>query len=545
MFRKNTKHSQTNIFGFTNIVSSQMAKELQESEEQKFYELIFCQIKEEEFSCLYSDIDSRPNVPVNCLVSAILLQHRYKLTHEKLFDSIKFNLLTKTALGLQTLDEVPFSEASYFNFQNKLSGYFIETGINLLERVFDHLTEKQLKELKIKTDIQRTDSFQAASNIRRYSRLQLLVEMLIRIYRVLSAEDQKQYEELFSAYVKKTSGQFIYRLETEDIPSELERIGKVYKEVNEKIKPNYEEVDIFKTFERVYLEHFIEVEEKIIIRTPEELTSSMIQSPDDIDATYRKKQGKEFYGQTINIVETCNPDNQINLITDISVHANNIDDSKELDKRVDIVKEKTPELNELHFDGAYSSKDNDVKFEEHSITPVQTAIRGRQPGGVEIKIDQVSKDNSPAVFDEPRQSRESEVFDYLVSCPNQSVEAEIGKKRFKAEFDLSICSTCCLASECQLKMKKKSRVYYFTEEEYLKRKRLESIKKIPKERRSLRTNVEATVSEFTRKMNNRKLKVRGLFKAEIFAYAVGIGVNFGRINRYLSSQISVPILKTT
>ncbi|MCF7859587.1 MAG: transposase [Candidatus Cloacimonetes bacterium] len=524
MFRKNTKHSQTNIFGFTNIVSSKMAKELQDSEEQKFYELIFCNIKEEDFACLYSETDSRPNVPVNCMVSALILQNRHRLTYEKLFDSIKFNLLTKIALGLQTLDEVPFSEASLFNFQNKLNSYFIETGINLLERAFDHLTEKQLKQLKIKTDIQRTDSFQAASNIRRYSRLQLLVEMLIRIYRVLSEKDQKQYEELFSPYVKKTSGQFIYRLDTEDIPSELQRVGKVYKEINDRLKPKNKEVDIFKTFERVYLEHFTEVEEKIIIKTPEELTSSCLQSPDDIDATYRKKNNKQFYGQTINITETCNPDNPIDLLTDISVHANNIDDSKDLNERIDSIKGKNPELNELHFDGAYGSEDNDLKFDEHKVTPVQTAIRGRKDNGVEITVTQINESVT---------GRE-----YLVSCPNQSVEAEVGKKRFKAEFDLNICSLCSFASECKLIKKKSAKVYYFTVEEYLKKKRLASIQKIPKDRRSLRTNVEATVSEFTRKMsagsfgNNRKLKVRGYFKATIFAFAVGISVNFGRIYRH-------------
>ena len=111
--------------------------------------------------------------------------------------NIKFNLLTKTALGLQTLDEVPFSEASLFNFENRLNTYFINNGINLLEKIFDQLTEQQLKELKIKTDIQRTDSFQAASNIRRYSRLQLLVEMLIRIYRVLSEEDKSNLKNSF------------------------------------------------------------------------------------------------------------------------------------------------------------------------------------------------------------------------------------------------------------------------------------------------------------------------------------------------------------
>lgn len=350
--------------------------------------------------------------------------------------------------------------------------------------------------------------------------------MLIRIYKVLREDDQKQYEEIFSPYVKKTSGQFIYRLDADDIPSELEKVGNVYKEIHDRLEPKYEDVEIFKTFERVYSEHFTEVEEKIIIKPSEELTSSMIQSPDDIDATYRKKNNKQFYGQAINITETCNPDNPINLVTNISVHANNIDDSKELHERIYILKEKTPELNELHFDGAYGSKDNDVKFEEHSITPIQTAIRGREPGGVEFTITQVNENQ------------------YLISCPNQNVESEFARKRFKAKFDVSICSSCSFATQCQLKRTKSANVYYFTKEEYLKKQRFENIQKIPKERRSLRTNVEATVCEFTRKMNNRKLKVRGSFKAKIFAFSVGISVNFGRIYRYLRSQMREPVFTT-
>lgn len=162
MFRQNIEHKQTNIFGFANFISSTMLKELRESEQMKFYKLIFCNIKEEDFAPLYSEVDSRPNAPINCLVSALLLQNKQKLSYERLFDIIKFNLLTKIVLGLGTLDEVPFSEAIIFNFQNRLSSHCIETGENLLEKAFDHLTIKQLKELKIKTDIQRTDSFQAA-----------------------------------------------------------------------------------------------------------------------------------------------------------------------------------------------------------------------------------------------------------------------------------------------------------------------------------------------------------------------------------------------
>ena len=96
-----------------------------------------------------------------------------KWSYEELFNQIEFNILTKLALGLDSIEYHPFSPATIFNFQNRLTAHFCKTGENLLENVFDKLTDKQLKALKIKTDIQRTDSFAASSNIRNYSRLQL------------------------------------------------------------------------------------------------------------------------------------------------------------------------------------------------------------------------------------------------------------------------------------------------------------------------------------------------------------------------------------
>jgi len=68
MFRKNTKHHQGEIFGFKNTLSTKIQKELYQSEEYKFYEIIFCNIKEEDFACLYSEKESRPNSPVNAIV---------------------------------------------------------------------------------------------------------------------------------------------------------------------------------------------------------------------------------------------------------------------------------------------------------------------------------------------------------------------------------------------------------------------------------------------------------------------------------------------
>lgn len=514
MFRENKKHLQQNLFEFRNDLPKKLQKKLDESKESKFYELIFCNIKEEDFECLYSETDSRPNSAVNALVSSLILIQKENFTYEELFENIHFNLLTKTALGLKKIDEVPFCPATIFNFQNRLAKHYSETGENLLEKEFDNLTAEQIKELKIKTNIQRTDLFFAASNIRNYSRLQLLVEMLIRLYRILDETDKEYFRDLLEPYVNNTSENYIYNIKASEIPHHIKKLGNIYYRLYEQIKAKYSENQIFKIFERIYKEHFKVKNKKITVKKPEELNSSSIQSPDDIEATYRNKNGKKSKGQSINIFETANPENQINLITDVSVQANNVNEDKILNNRIDKVKDKTPDLEELHFDAGYGSSENDKKLEESQITPVQTGIKG-PPAKVKIKIEK-HNDNH-----------------YRVSCPKQSVLSQTCRKREKAQYNLKICSTCPLSTGCPTVKAKNSRVYYFTRADYLQKKRLNSINKIPAERRKLRNNIEATTWEFIRKMPNKKLKVRGYFKTAIFAYTAAIAINFGRIFRYL------------
>jgi hypothetical protein len=197
MFKKNNKHTQTDLLGLFNSLPESMKKKIEKSEEYTFYKLIFSSIKEDIFAGLYSEIKSKPKAPINAMVSFLILMHRYKWSYEELFKNIEFNLITKVALGLDSIESMPFCPATLFNFQNRLSKYFSETGENFLEKVFGNLTKKQLETLKIKAHIQRTDSFAAASNIRNYTRLQLLVELLLRIWRVLSDEDKRRFKEQF------------------------------------------------------------------------------------------------------------------------------------------------------------------------------------------------------------------------------------------------------------------------------------------------------------------------------------------------------------
>lgn len=62
--------------------------------------------------------------------------------------------------------------------------------------------------------------------------------------------------------------------------------------------------------------------------------------------------------------------------------------------------EKTPDIEELNTDGVYGSEDNNKKFEELSITHIQTAVRGRK-NKVDLKIEETKEGK------------------YEVTCPRQ------------------------------------------------------------------------------------------------------------------------------
>ena len=109
--------------------------------------------------------------------------------------------------------------------------------------------------------------------------MQLLVELAIRIYRILSDKDKKRFLQHFEPYINKTSGQYIYPLQASDIPHEIEKIAKLYYWIDQNLRSSYAEFEIFKTFERVYSEQFDIVQEKVEIKPPEQIPSSFVQSP--------------------------------------------------------------------------------------------------------------------------------------------------------------------------------------------------------------------------------------------------------------------------
>jgi len=222
-----------------------------------------------------------------------------KWSHGQLENEIAFNIETKLALGLKDIESIPFSMRTIYNFMNRLSSYEARTGIDLIEQVFLKLTKKQLKALGIKTTIQRGDSVLLESGIRSYSRLALLVEVLRRLYGILDKTDQKKYNMLLQSY--QIGGEhFVYEVPSDEIEMEMKNLAVAYFMSYNGLKEKYKTHPVFQVFERVYEEHFkIEKQEnidRIVLRPKEELGSDTLQSPDDLEATFRSKRKEAHHG---------------------------------------------------------------------------------------------------------------------------------------------------------------------------------------------------------------------------------------------------------
>ncbi len=431
-----------------------------------------------------------------------------------MFQQIDFDLLTRAALGLHTLAVTPFVSSTLFDFQRRVFNYHITTGKNLFEQVFDSLTAEQLKSLGLKTSIQRTDSVLIASNIQDYSRLQLIIEVLLRLHRILSDEDKTIVQEMFAPYLKqKTASHYLYRLERDALPHELSTLGTIYHTLIGQFRPTYGDTEAFTIFERVYTEHFTVADGTVMVVPGCDLSGSILQSPDDPDATYRTKRGESSTGYALNAVETAHPDNPLNLVVDVSVDPNTTDDSVILNNRLDAMTTKTPDLDELHTDGAYGSEANDKALEDAGISHVQTAVKGRK-AAIEITITATGEQQ------------------WEVACPNQCADSHPTKTRFKACFDLDVCDTCPFAESCPTQHQKTCRALFFTPEDAARNARHRRLSELPPERRTLRANVEATMREFVHHLDGHTVSVRGQFKTALFACNRAISINFGRIFRY-------------
>src|SRR5690625_4870033 len=143
MFKPGKRNVQKTLFDQDQLFPEYIMKLLKQSWADDFYRLIFTQINEERFSVLYSEKASRPNTPVNLLVSLLILKQQNLLSDQELIGSLYFDYRFQYALGLETnnVNERPCVN-TLSNFRSRLVEHELQTGKSILIEGIESLTEK-------------------------------------------------------------------------------------------------------------------------------------------------------------------------------------------------------------------------------------------------------------------------------------------------------------------------------------------------------------------------------------------------------------------
>ena len=153
MFRENEGHGQQSFFSGEHLLPDKLQGKLLSSWAETFYQELFCRIDEAIFARLYSSEASRPNIAVNVLMGLEILKSGYGWSDEELHEQVCFNLQVRHALGLHDLRNEIFTLRTLYNFRRRVRKHAKETGVNLIQKVFEQVTDEQLETVALATAV--------------------------------------------------------------------------------------------------------------------------------------------------------------------------------------------------------------------------------------------------------------------------------------------------------------------------------------------------------------------------------------------------------
>ncbi|MBN2267240.1 MAG: transposase [Candidatus Babeliaceae bacterium] len=534
MFQKNPRSQQPLLFSDINILSDRSNKILTNSWAATFRKEVFLQINESMFEPMFSKLASRPNTPINILMSLEMLKWGKGWTDEELYENFLFDLQVRYAVGCDNFGENEFCMRSIYYFRQRLVEYALLFGLNPVKELFEQITDKQIEKMGLKTDKQRLDSSMLMSNIADLSRLELLVSVMQCLWRMLSKADQSKYAELLQPYTKGSAGQYTYKLKGQEVVWEhIKEVGLVLKRLLDELEEDYGANPIYAVAKRFFEENFVVEEGKTRAKNNNEIGPGCLQSLDDLEATYRKKGNRGYKGYTLQIAETCNRDNPVQLIDGVQVAPNQVSDIQLLKEGLIALKERTG-MDTAVTDGGYVSPEIDRLMREQGVEQITTGLTGSLPDHEEGKL-------ALSDFD-MQQDQDGEVTQ--VTCPAGQIailNITSSGNSYRLEFDALICRECSNFKKglCPIKSNKKQTYFRLTvpKERANSAQRRRHFERHKEEARNLRTAVEASVFHVKYKWTNGKVRVRGLFRVTTAVICSAICVNMRRIDRYRKGKL--------
>jgi Transposase domain (DUF772) len=497
MFKK-SKSPQINLFSSSsNLLSGKSQKIYDDSEgwHNKFREVITMRIDESLFKPLFCDNNGTPNASLRVMLAMMILKEAEGLSDRKIFENSRFNMLTRSAIGLLNADDNVPAESTYYDFRKKVLEHAKAGNENLIETCFSQVTKNQSIEFNVSGVSIRMDSKLLGSNIAKLSRYELVHETFRLFFKEvnqsdnLSGETKSELESL----LKLEGNKVVYTNSSEEVLTRFSQLGILI----HKVLPLFSKLDsvYYQTLKAVFEQQYTVNEQGVVNpREKETISAQSIQSPHDTDCHFRNKDGNKVKGYSMNVTESCD-DQGLNLIGAVDVKEASTSDVSFFEEDITRVQEIfTAKTEIVHADGAYHSVDNQIFCKEESIELYLHAIQGAKG---RYNLDFI--ENKLTVFD---------------TKTNQEIDSkEIISKEGVVKWRIDT----------------ENGYRYFTQENidtYLIRKK---IQETPIEVFQKRNNVEATIFQLCYHFPNAKSRYRGLIKHQMWANIRCFWVNFVRI----------------
>lgn len=507
MFKK-TKAPQLNMFSSPSSILSGKSQKIYDDKaawHNQFRQQVTTQIDESPFEALYCNNNGTPNSSIRVLIAMMILKEAEGLSDQKLFENCRFNMLTRSAIGLINADDCVPTDSTYYLFRKRIVDYKREGNENLLDVVFAQVTKKHCIDFEVSGKRIRMDSKLLGSNIAWLSRYELIHETFRLFYNEVKQSgkiDQATTGRL-DGLLKLEGNKITYTCSSEEVKTRLQQLGALIYS----ILPLFSTSDAphYQILKRVFSEQFVVDENKIVAgREKEEITAQSVQSPHDTDSTYRNKAGDKVKGYSINITESCDDGEVLNLIGHVDVRNASTSDNDFLQDDIRKVEEVfTSKVEAAHADGAYHSQENQAfcKQYDRDIELHLHAIQGAK-GRYNLEL----MDNKLSVFDT--------VTNEIIDCEEVTNKEGIVKWRIKTENGYR----------------------YFTQQDIDTYQVRKKITETPIGILQKRNNVEATIFQLAYHFPNAKSRYRGLVKHQMWANTRCLWVNFVRIMNFMEGS---------
>jgi len=265
--------------------------------------------------------------------------------------------------------------------------------------------------------------------------------------------------------------------------------------------------------------------------------------PHNTDAVYTRKRDQKVVGHKAFVTETCDPENPVQMITDVNLEAATHSDAKE-----------NPKIDERLIEADFKPE---TRYSDAGFVNGETILKSAGEG---IDLAGPSSGRSQSIENFEKEERPLDTADFgidvyadteqpvVLSCPkgHQPIDQKISSRtgKFVYHFDQKKCVVCQFASRCPVKIGKRVSTLTFDDKQHAGAIRHHRYMSDPDYRKecAIRSGAENLVNEVANSHGGRKSRHKTEKRSRLQLTFSAIGCNLKRYLNYMGQSAQKPTI---